>query len=184
MFWRGGERRCAKRAGCAGLFCRAGTDRDGRHAPLWRRYCLQRAGAAWGVRRHRCMELSGADRLLEGRAGAGCGKCVHSQTLGNDTAFGKPHCRAVCRGRPAGGIVPGDPWRLPYRPGDLRTSRHCQDITDRWRRDRQADHGAVSTEPEESNAGTGRKITTDCLCRCEFRCGGADGIGRQFLHRR
>ena len=57
-------------------------------------FCLHQAGAPWGVRRYRCLELSDPDRLLEGGPSTRLRQCHDLQAFRSHTAF-----RPGARGR-------------------------------------------------------------------------------------
>ena len=95
---------------------------------LWRRHCLRASGLPLeGVAGIGAWNYLVQIACWKVRAGAGCGNAFilrpSEMTPLSETALPKE----VCRGHSPADCS-SDPWRLPYRPGDLRTSRHCQDM--------------------------------------------------------
>ena len=130
---------------------------------------LYAARAAGRRRRHRRLELSVADRLLEGGAGARLRQC-HDLQARRAHAVHRGQARGdLARGRRAARHFPSGAGFCRDRPAAHRASRYSQGLPHRRSRHRQSRDERCAADPQERHAGIGRQVASDRVRRCQSR---------------
>ena len=148
-----------------GIFRRhRGLDRRRAHRSR-RLLRLHAARAAGRGGRHRGLELSDPDRLLEGRAGAGLRQCHGVQAVRADAALGPEAGRDPEGGGPARRRVQRPAGRGRNRSRACRASRRRQGVADRFGADRTQGDGGGRRRHQARHHGTRRQVAADRVRR-------------------
>ncbi|MCY1301167.1 hypothetical protein D9M70_507610 [compost metagenome] len=124
--------------------------------PARRRFCLYQARGPRRLRRYRRLELSAADRLLEGCASACRRQCHGLQAVGEHAARRAEDRRDPGRGRPAEGPLQRHPGRPHDRSAAGQPSRCRQGVADRLGPDGQEGGGCGGGRTQARHHGAWR----------------------------
>ena len=154
------------------------------HRPRAAGLRLYAARAARRRRRHRRLELSAPDRLLEGGAGARLRQRHDLQAGRADAAHRRQARRDLSRGRRAGRRLQRRAGLRRHRPAADAPSGHRQGLAHRRGRHRQGGDGRRRAHAEARDARARRQVAADRLRRRRSRRCGLGRAPRQLLFRR